>query len=243
MALLVSHSRPVVTERVRPNGMTIELRRAPLPSGGFVTLVSDITARKEAEAAQSRARAAAEAAAEEKSRFAAIVSHEIRTPLNMLLNSVEILAQSGLAAEKPRGRGVGAAGGAGAARPAERYSRAVQAGGGTAQPSSGVVRCRSAPRGRARSLPSAGRRARGDSPPRRRCQHARADLHGPDPAAAGPDKFPKQRNEILRSRRGAAPCSPRGRRGRPAPAHRRDRSRPADRRSRPRAPVPGLLPA
>ncbi len=99
MALLVNQAAAVVTERVRPNGTTIELRRAPLPSGGFVTLYTDITARKEAEAAQSRARAAAEAVAKEKSRFAAIVSHEIRTPLNMLLNSVEMLAQSGLSAQ------------------------------------------------------------------------------------------------------------------------------------------------
>ena len=48
-----------------------------------MTLYSDITARKQAEDAQARAREQAEIAAQEKSRFVAIVSHEIRTPLNV----------------------------------------------------------------------------------------------------------------------------------------------------------------
>ncbi len=81
---------------VRPNGMVIELRRTRLPDGGFVTLYSDITARKLAEDAQAKAREQAEIAAQEKSRFVAIVSHEIRTPLNVALNSLGLLDQSSL---------------------------------------------------------------------------------------------------------------------------------------------------
>ena len=38
-----------VIERKRPNGRTMELRRSELPEGGFVTLYSDITARRDAE--------------------------------------------------------------------------------------------------------------------------------------------------------------------------------------------------
>jgi diguanylate cyclase (GGDEF)-like protein/PAS domain S-box-containing protein len=38
-----------VFERVRPNGRALEVRGSPLPGGGFVTIYTDITARKEAE--------------------------------------------------------------------------------------------------------------------------------------------------------------------------------------------------
>lgn len=102
LGLLTAQTRPTVVERQRPNGQTIELRRTPLPAGGYVTLYSDISARKAAEKAERRARAAAEQAAEEKSRFAAIVSHEIRTPLNTLLNSLAILAHSALPPQSRR---------------------------------------------------------------------------------------------------------------------------------------------
>ncbi len=61
-----------------------------------MTLYSDITARKQAEDVQSRAREQAEIAAQEKSRFVAIVSHEIRTPLNVALNSLGLLDGSDL---------------------------------------------------------------------------------------------------------------------------------------------------
>ena len=37
-------------ERTRPNGRTIEVRGTPLPGGGFVTIYTDITERKAAEA-------------------------------------------------------------------------------------------------------------------------------------------------------------------------------------------------
>ena len=87
---------PPVSTGTRPNGMVIELRRTRLPDGGWVTLYSDITARKQAEDAQARAREQAEVAAQEKSRFVAIVSHEIRTPLNVALNSLGLLDQSSL---------------------------------------------------------------------------------------------------------------------------------------------------
>ncbi len=89
---------PPVSIRTRPNGMVIEERRTRLPDGGWVTLYSDITARKQAEDALARAREQAEVAAQEKSRFVAIVSHEIRTPLNVALNSLALLDQSGLTA-------------------------------------------------------------------------------------------------------------------------------------------------
>ncbi|MBV8401809.1 MAG: PAS-domain containing protein [Acetobacteraceae bacterium] len=96
LAILRRLTQDCIAERKRPDGSIIELRRSALRGGGYVTLYSDITARKQAEQAERRAREQAEAAAEEKSRLVAIVSHEIRTPLNTLLNSLGILAQSGI---------------------------------------------------------------------------------------------------------------------------------------------------
>ena len=97
MALMRARKSMGVTERMRPDGRILELRRTALPDGGFVTLHTDITARKQAEAAQRRAREAAEQAADEKSRFLAIVSHEIRTPLNVAVNAFRLLDHSELA--------------------------------------------------------------------------------------------------------------------------------------------------
>jgi signal transduction histidine kinase/CheY-like chemotaxis protein len=82
------------TERTRPDGRTIELRRRGLPDGGFVTLYSDITEHKRVETALREARANAEAANAAKTRFVAVVSHEIRTPLNALLNTLRLLDDS-----------------------------------------------------------------------------------------------------------------------------------------------------
>jgi signal transduction histidine kinase/ActR/RegA family two-component response regulator len=96
MALLREGGLPGSIERTRPDGRTIELRRNPLPDGGFVTLYTDVTARKQVENALRDARAIAEAATEAKSRFVAIVSHEIRTPLNALLATLTLLHDAGL---------------------------------------------------------------------------------------------------------------------------------------------------
>jgi CheY-like chemotaxis protein/HPt (histidine-containing phosphotransfer) domain-containing protein len=78
----------------------MELRRSALPDGGFVTLYSDITARKQAETALRTARDLTETAMADKSRFVAIVSHEIRTPLNVLLNGLTLLGDSTLSASQ-----------------------------------------------------------------------------------------------------------------------------------------------
>lgn len=95
------------SERVFPNGRVIEIIGNPMPSGGFVTSFTDITAYREAErklqesnehleqrvdartkelselnTALIKAKSHAEQANESKTRFLAAVSHDLMQPLN-----------------------------------------------------------------------------------------------------------------------------------------------------------------
>jgi len=113
-----------VIERTRPNGTVLEIRYNPLPGGGFVAIIIDITELKKREAAlghakraaedardaaeQARVEAAAardtaelargeaEAANQAKSTFLATMSHEIRTPMNGVLGMIEVLEQQSI---------------------------------------------------------------------------------------------------------------------------------------------------
>jgi two-component system, NtrC family, sensor kinase len=98
-------------ERTRPDGRVIEVRRNPVPDGGFVMIYSDITERKRAEEAIRAARDAAEAALRELrtaqdrlvqtqklaslGQLTAGIAHEIKNPLNFVNNfsslSVELI--------------------------------------------------------------------------------------------------------------------------------------------------------
>jgi two-component system, NtrC family, sensor kinase len=98
-------------ERTRPDGRIVEVRRNPVPGGGFVLIYADITERKRAEEAIRAARDAAESALRElqstqaslvhAQKMAALgqltagIAHEIKNPLNFVNNfaglSVELL--------------------------------------------------------------------------------------------------------------------------------------------------------
>jgi len=98
-------------ERTRPDGRSIEVRRNPVPGGGFVLIIGDVTERKRAEAEVRAARDAAEAALAELrtaqaslihaekmaslGQLTAGIAHEIKNPLNFVNNfaglSVELL--------------------------------------------------------------------------------------------------------------------------------------------------------
>jgi PAS domain S-box-containing protein len=60
----------------------------------------DVTVRKQAEAALTRAKEAAEAADRAKSEFLAVVSHEIRTPINGVIGFTKLLRETPLSAEQ-----------------------------------------------------------------------------------------------------------------------------------------------
>jgi signal transduction histidine kinase/CheY-like chemotaxis protein len=90
LALLeTSHS----FERVRPDGMVLEVRRDPIAGGGFIAIYTDITERKKAEMAIRKAKDDAESASKIKSAFLANMSHELRTPLNAIIGYSELLAE------------------------------------------------------------------------------------------------------------------------------------------------------
>ena len=87
--LATSHS----FERTRPDGMVMEVRRDPVPGGGFIAIYTDITERKKQELALRKAMEGAESANKVKSSFLANMSHELRTPLNAIIGYSELLAE------------------------------------------------------------------------------------------------------------------------------------------------------
>ena len=102
-------SREMRFERTRPDGRVIEVRRNPVPGGGFVLIYSDITERKHAEEAIRTARDAAEAALRDLQtaqdrlvqtqkmaslgQLTAGIAHEIKNPLNFVNNFSALSAE------------------------------------------------------------------------------------------------------------------------------------------------------
>jgi len=67
----------------RPDGTSVEVRRAPMPDGGFVTTYTDITHQKQ--------RMRLEAANEAKSRFLENMSHDLRKPIAAIIEDAQLL--------------------------------------------------------------------------------------------------------------------------------------------------------
>ena len=92
-----------VYEQETPDGSIHEIRSQPLADSGFVRVYTDITERKRLEERLRRSRDEAEANAEAKSEFVAVVSHEVRTPMNGVLGMARLLADTNLDEEQREG--------------------------------------------------------------------------------------------------------------------------------------------
>ena len=75
----------------RPSDECLRSRSDPARDGGFVITYTDVTEAEAAEAELRRAKVAAEASNQAKSRFLATMSHELRTPLNVVIGFSESL--------------------------------------------------------------------------------------------------------------------------------------------------------
>jgi PAS domain S-box-containing protein len=95
MAALPSPQR---SARWRATGRYVEMRRNPMPNGGFVTVYSDLTDRKRAEDALREAKDVAESANRTKSGILANMSHELRTPLNAIIGFSDIIRREAFGA-------------------------------------------------------------------------------------------------------------------------------------------------
>ncbi len=85
LAEIVARARSLTPPRFevdRPDGTSLEVRRAPMPDGGFVTTFTDITDRKQ--------RTHFEAANEAKSQFLQNMSHDLRKPIAAIIEDTSL---------------------------------------------------------------------------------------------------------------------------------------------------------
>ncbi|MEJ0018138.1 MAG: PAS-domain containing protein [Acetobacteraceae bacterium] len=87
----IDRSVPVVRQAVTRSGRVLDFHSDPTPNGGWVSTFTDVTEARAAEHELRRAKEAAEAANEAKSRFLATMSHELRTPLNAVIGFSDAL--------------------------------------------------------------------------------------------------------------------------------------------------------
>ena len=101
LAPVMAAEGPYLSDQHLADGTVIELWTNPLPSGGLIRVLSDVTARREAEAELRIAKQLAENATSMKSRFLASMSHELRTPLNAIIGITDMLYEDALEVQPP----------------------------------------------------------------------------------------------------------------------------------------------
>jgi len=87
----IDRSQPYVRQVVTRTGRVLDIRSDPTPGGGWVSTYTDVTEAQAAADELRRAKEAAEAANQAKSRFLATMSHELRTPLNAVIGFSDTL--------------------------------------------------------------------------------------------------------------------------------------------------------
>ena len=94
----VPYTRQIVTNA----GRVLDMRSDPAPDGGWVSTFTDVTETRTAQEELQRAKVAAEAANQAKSRFLATMSHELRTPLNAVIGFSDALLREAAVADPVR---------------------------------------------------------------------------------------------------------------------------------------------
>jgi signal transduction histidine kinase len=87
----LDRSQPYVRQVMTRTGRVLDIRSDPTPSGGWVSTYTDVTEAQAVADELRRAKEAAEAANQAKSRFLATMSHELRTPLNAVIGFSDTL--------------------------------------------------------------------------------------------------------------------------------------------------------